>query len=110
MNQLMNKAIHLKKMNDWDYVICLTDLPHFMDKYVVVADINKLQQVALISIPSFGAFPVKQRTKRMIATVLNDIHHVHPLNKSQMSRKTYKKTKKKQNTTIKSITNEKKNL
>ena len=95
MNQLMNKAIHLKKMNDWDYVICLTDLPHFMDKYVVVADINKLQQVALISIPAFGAFPVKQRTKRTIATVLNDIHRVHPLNPSHTSRKAYKKTKKK---------------
>lgn len=95
MNQLMNKAIHLKKMNDWDYVICLTDLPHFMDKYVVVADINKLQKVALISIPSFGAFPVKLRTKRTISTVLSDIHHVHPLNASQMSRKAYKETKKK---------------
>src|SRR5690625_1931859 len=92
MNQLMNKAMNLKKMNDWDYVICLTDLPHFMDKYVVVADINKLQQVALISIPACGAFPVKQRTKRTIATVLKDIHRIQPVNPSQTSMKTYKKT------------------
>ena len=95
LNQLMDKAVHLKEINDWDYVICLTDLPHFMDKYVVVADVNILYQIALISIPAFGAFPVKQRTKRTIATVLNNMHHANHINRIKKSRQAYKKANKK---------------
>lgn len=75
MKQLMDKATYLKYKNNWDYVICLTDLPQFMEKHVVMADINSHNQVALVSIPSFGAFPMKQRIKRTIAHILGDMHH-----------------------------------
>src|SRR5699024_8068309 len=54
MNEMMDKAIHLKYKNNWDYVICLTDLPHFYEKQIVIADVNTKSQVALISIPVFG--------------------------------------------------------
>lgn len=93
MNQLMDKAVTLKQQNNWDYVICLTDLPHFMNKHVVMADVNLCNHVALISIPSFGAFPMKQRTKRTICYVLNDMHHENKINATKMSRQVYRKRK-----------------
>src|SRR5699024_12685289 len=64
MNRLMDKVINIKKKNNWDYVICLTDLPQFMEKHIIMADINRDQKVALVSIPSFGLFPNKTRIKR----------------------------------------------
>lgn len=93
MSLLMDKAIKLKKKNNWDYVICLTDLPHFMEKYIVIADVNTQNKVALISIPAFGAFPMKYRTKRTICNILNDMYD--ETNTTQVSRREYKKEQKK---------------
>jgi len=90
---LMDKAINLKHKNNWDYVICITDLPQFMDKHVVVADINTFNRVALISIPAFGAFPMKHRTKRTIRNILKDIHEEVKL--PSLSRQQYKTLQKK---------------
>lgn len=95
MNQLMNKAVKLKNKNDWDYVICLTDLPHFMEKHVVMADVNKRNQVALVSIPSFGSFSMKHWTKRIIFKILNDMHHVDEFNTIQISQQEHRTKSKK---------------
>lgn len=72
INQLMDKLTFLKHEYNWDYVICITDLPHFMNKHVVLADVTISQQIGLVSIPAFGFFPIKTRTKQMIANILND--------------------------------------
>lgn len=95
MNQLMNKAVKLKNKNNWDYVICLTDLPHFMEKHVVIADVNRSNSVALVSVPSFGAFPMKQRTKRTIFKVLDDMHNEDETHSLHTSRQDYKNRNKK---------------
>src|SRR5699024_9116654 len=71
---LMDKASILKHKNNWDYVICITDLPQCMDRHVVVADINTSDRVAVSSIPAFGAFPMKHRTKRTSRKIQKDIH------------------------------------
>lgn len=73
MNQLMNSLIELKHEYQWDYVICLTDLPHFMNKHVVVADLNISHNIALVSIPSLGIFPMKKRIKNIIVNILRDL-------------------------------------
>lgn len=74
MNKLLNKANHLKNKNNWDYVICLTDLPQFMEKHVIMADINREQQITLLSIPSFGFFPLKRRMKQTILQVIKEMY------------------------------------
>lgn len=95
MNQLMEKAVELKNKNSWDYVICLTDLPHFMEEYIVVADVNRKSNVAFVSIPAFGPFPMKYRTKRTICNTLKDMHHKQGLKQKRISRQAYKKNKRK---------------
>lgn len=77
MNQLMNQALNLKSKNEWNYAICLTDLPYFKEKRVAVADVDTQNQVALVSIPSLGPFPIKHRTMLVISKILKDIHHKH---------------------------------
>lgn len=74
MNELMDKATQLKNINNWDFVICLTDLPQFMDKHIVISDISTNNKVALISIPAFGAFPLKKRIKQAICQILREMH------------------------------------
>src|SRR5699024_2913707 len=73
MNCLVNKVINIKKKNNWDYVICLTDLPQFMEKHIIMADINREQKVALVSLPAFGLFPIKKRIKRTINQVIREM-------------------------------------
>lgn len=90
MNQLMDKIIHLKYENDWHYVICLTDLPHLSGKSVVIADVNQKNHVAMISIPAFGAFPLKHRIKRAICEIIQqmyqDNHQEHQILSTQETR------------------------
>lgn len=73
IKQVINKSIQLKEKNNWDYVICLTDLPYFNDKHVVIADLNVEHNVAFVSIPAFGTLPMKRRIKNIIAYILNDL-------------------------------------
>src|SRR5699024_5093236 len=74
MNELMDKVIDLKNKNNWDYMICLTDLPHFSDKHIIMAEINHDDNVALISIPAFRSFPLTQRIKQSICQVIKDMY------------------------------------
>lgn len=67
-----------------------------MEKHVVMADINTTNQVSLVSIPAFGSIPMKNRIKKMISKILNDMHHTDGLNEAQISRQEYKENKKKQ--------------
>lgn len=91
MNKLMDKVIYLKNKNNWDYMVCLTDLPHFMDKHVIMAEINQDEKVALISLPSFGFFPLKQRIKQTICQVVTEMY---PREKNDSSSKSKSMTRK----------------
>lgn len=73
MNQLMDNLIQLKDGYEWDYLICLTDLPHFMNKHVIVADLNVSFNIAFVSIPSLGFFPMKKRVKHIIRNTISDL-------------------------------------
>lgn len=74
IHEMADKAIKLKQNNNWDYVICLTDLPQFLDDNVVLADINKDQNIAFISIPALGVFPMKQRVCMIIYQIIKEFH------------------------------------
>src|SRR5699024_11302335 len=82
---------------NWDYVICLTDLPQFMEKHIIMADINREQKVALVSLPAFGLFPIKKRIKRTINQVIREMIFGNAddiQNISMQSRKTFSEQKK----------------
>ena len=51
------KALIKRKMkdkHDWDFVVCITDLPSISGNKVVISDFNNDKQVAMLSLPSLG--------------------------------------------------------
>lgn len=78
IHEMADKATKLKQRNDWDYVICLTDLPQFMKDYVILADINRDQKIAFIFLPALGFFPMKRRVCTIIYEIIKEFHHKQP--------------------------------
>lgn len=74
IDEIVEKATYLKKENKWDYVICLTDLPSFEQKRVVTADVRFKNSVAFISMPAFGAFPLKNRIKKALLFLIDEMY------------------------------------
>ncbi|SFD68491.1 hypothetical protein SAMN05216238_103145 [Lentibacillus persicus] len=75
VDQLIERAEAIKEPNEWDYVVCLTDLPIFSKRGVVLADVNDKQGVAQISVPSFGFPPMKNRIKLAIIQVVGELYY-----------------------------------
>lgn len=75
VNEILNKAIELKKEHDWTYAICLTDLPIFHKKSIVAADINMQSGIAQISLPSFGWLPMRKRIKKTMIHTTGELYH-----------------------------------
>ncbi|MBU8681469.1 uncharacterized membrane protein YidH (DUF202 family) [Staphylococcus saprophyticus] len=71
INKAMNIANRVKKENNWDYIICLTDLPRFSKKKAIVSDVNINQRVAIIFLPTLGAINIQTKTRYVITDVLN---------------------------------------
>lgn len=72
--EIIYNAHVIKQRQDWDYAICLTDLPIFHDGKVVVADISLNDQVGQISIPSYAFPPMEKRISRTIVEIVNEMH------------------------------------
>ncbi len=70
VSESFNKAIKMKEENKWDYAVAITDLPSFSERKVVIADLSTKNNVGLISLPSFGAFPLKKRMSKAITSVV----------------------------------------
>lgn len=73
-SEIMDQAIHIKSHNNWDYVISLTDLPIFNLKYIVLADVNKEQKAAQVSLPAYGALPKVSNVKNTFIQILQELH------------------------------------
>lgn len=82
--EILYSAASIKHKNEWDYAICLTDLPVFHDKDIVGADISFHYQVAQISIPAFGFFPIKKRIKKVIIQLVSDLYYHDQSNQTKM--------------------------
>ncbi|SHN31843.1 hypothetical protein [Gracilibacillus kekensis] len=63
-----------KKEKGWDFAVCLTDLPLFKSKDLVVASANKEKQVSMVSIPGLGAFPLKKRIRESILQLVLEMY------------------------------------
>ncbi len=89
VNDILGQAKQLLDKNNWDYAICLTDLPIFSEKRVVLADANEDDCVAVISLPAFGALPTPKRVEKTVVHMVMELHwkHVDKSNKQQMRQK-----------------------
>src|SRR5699024_5725106 len=73
-DRIMNQAIKIREHHDWDYVISLTDLPLFYQKSVVLADINRQQCAAQVSLPAFGSFPTANKVKKTLVHITKELY------------------------------------
>lgn len=69
VNEYVEKAEGMLEKNGWDYAICITDLPSFSEHKVVVANVSTKRGAALISLPAFGAFPLKKRIRKAVTFI-----------------------------------------
>lgn len=73
VDKIFKKAATYKEDNNWDYVICLTDLPIFHERSVVVADVNEDKGVILLSIPAFGWSSLLKKVRHAIIYTFKEI-------------------------------------
>src|SRR5690625_1245652 len=73
VKDIVDEAKKLLERNNWDYAICLTDLPVFSRKKVVLADANVTDGVAQISLPAFGALPTPKRVKKTVIQMVKEL-------------------------------------
>lgn len=71
VNTVIDKASVLKSEHDWDYAVSLTDLPTFFKHKVATADVSFQRNVGLLSLPAFGAFPLKKRIRKALIFVID---------------------------------------
>jgi len=87
VQEIIKEAALLKEQHDWNYAICLTDLPIYSDKHLVLADANPETGVAQISLPAFGAYPMKNRVKQAIIQMVSELYYGnfldHPVKMAQ---------------------------
>jgi len=64
---------------DWDLVVCLTDLPLKAHRRPVVAHASPLHAVALVCLPALGVIGLRRRTRDtvvgLVRTLLGDTEH-----------------------------------
>lgn len=71
VNTIVEKAYKIKEEHNWDYTISLTDLPIFANHKAVTADVSFEKKAGLVSLPSFGAFPLKKRIRKALTFVMD---------------------------------------
>ncbi len=75
MDKAMDIAANMKKQKQWDYAVCITDLPNFSNHKTVVCDINYDNNIALISLPVLGSIKLKKKLKHFITYVIQLLHN-----------------------------------
>ncbi len=70
---VVNALYEKKEEKGWDLAVCLTDLPLFKNKSLVVAEANELKKVSLVSIPGLGAFPLINRLRESILRLVSEM-------------------------------------
>src|SRR5699024_6269902 len=70
VNETIQKVIEMKERNNWDYAVSINDLPSISEDTVVISDIGTEDGVGFVSLPSFGAYPVKNRIVKAITYII----------------------------------------
>ncbi|MFA1821838.1 hypothetical protein ACDX78_16930 [Virgibacillus oceani] len=74
-NKILDKVLNIKKNYNWNYAICLTDLPLYAGKHLAVADASIENSVARISIPVFGFMPMRRRIKKAFIQMMGELYY-----------------------------------
>jgi hypothetical protein len=74
---IVDAARRLLLSRGWDAAVCLTDLPLHIQRRPVVAHANPVQNVAVVSVPAFGAVGARQRIREAIVRLLERVIGSH---------------------------------
>ncbi|MFR9807288.1 hypothetical protein ACL02T_34060 [Pseudonocardia sp. RS010] len=64
--QMMDFATERLRQHGWDLAVCITDLPMRSAGRPVVADASKAREVAVVSLPAFGAMALRRRVQEVV--------------------------------------------
>lgn len=73
-SDLFSEVHHRLQKQEWDYAICLTDIPMRRDGQIVVADVDKDRNIGLISVSTLGVWTVSARVSSLIVHIMCNMH------------------------------------
>ena len=62
----------------WDLAVCLTDLPVYRSRQLVVADVSAARGVALVSVPVLGAARLRPRAREVTLQLVEELYARSP--------------------------------
>ena len=74
---IVDAARRLLLDRGWNVVVCLTDLPLHVHRRPVVAHANPVQNVAIVSVPAFGALGARPRIREAVVRLLERLIGSH---------------------------------
>lgn len=84
VDEIFEAAERIKQNNNWQYVICLTDLPIYSTAGdIVLADLNIERGIAQISLPAFGFPPMQARLKKVILQMMVELYKDESFDKKE---------------------------
>ncbi|SDX43417.1 hypothetical protein [Salimicrobium album] len=72
--EVLDALLEKKKENGWDMAVCLTDLPLFRKKKLIVAEANSTKKVGVLSLPGLGAAPLIKRIRESVLQLVSEMH------------------------------------
>lgn len=72
---IIGSILEYKRDRQWDYAICITDLPIYMHGRFVIAETSTVHGVAMVSLPAFGITAIRHRLSEAILQLINELHH-----------------------------------
>lgn len=71
--EMMDLAAERMREHGWDLAVCVTDLILLADRRPVVADANHSRNVAVVSLPAFGAMSLRRRVSEVVTQLIRDM-------------------------------------
>ncbi|UOQ94829.1 hypothetical protein MUO14_07835 [Halobacillus shinanisalinarum] len=73
--EVLESTLDKRRNKEWDFAVCLTDLPLFKGKKPIVAEAYEEENVALISLPGLGSTPMYKRIREAILQLVNEMYY-----------------------------------
>lgn len=73
--EVFEAGLKKKEEEDWDYIVCLTDLPFFHDRKPIMAEASTNDKIAIITLPGLGSTPLLKRVRQSILQLVNEMYY-----------------------------------
>ena len=76
VHECIDYAYRRKNENNWDFSVCVTDLPSFSNSKAVLSDVSTTNQTALISLPSLGIYRLKHKFVNALSEIIYYLYSI----------------------------------